>query len=47
MIPVLWLSGPPGVGKSAVAWVIYERLQGAGAAPAYVDVDQLECALRR
>jgi len=41
MIPVLWLSGPPGVGKTAVAWEIYQRLQRAGADPAYVDVDQL------
>ena len=41
MIPVLWLSGPPGVGKTAVAWEIYRRLQRAGADPAYVDVDQL------
>jgi adenylylsulfate kinase-like enzyme len=41
MIPVLWLCGPPGVGKTAVAWEIYRRLQRAGADPAYVDVDQL------
>ena len=41
LIPVLWLSGPPGVGKTAVAWEIYRRLQRAGADPAYVDVDQL------
>src|SRR4029079_1518738 len=41
MIPVLWLSGPPGVGKTAVAWEIYRRLARAGADPAYVDVDQL------
>jgi adenylylsulfate kinase-like enzyme len=40
-IPVLWLTGPPGVGKTAVAWEIYRRLQRAGADPAYVDVDQL------
>ena len=41
MIPVLWLGGPPGVGKTAVAWEIYARLERAGSAPAYVDVDQL------
>ena len=40
-IPVLWVSGPPGVGKTAVAWEVYRRLARAGAAPAYVDVDQL------
>jgi adenylylsulfate kinase-like enzyme len=41
MIPLLWLCGPPGVGKTAVAWDVYQRLQRAGRAPAYVDVDQL------
>jgi RecA/RadA recombinase len=41
MIPILWLSGPPGVGKTAVAWEIYQRVQRSGADPAYVDVDQL------
>ena len=41
MIPVLWVTGPPGVGKTAVAWEIYGRITRAGAAPAYVDVDQL------
>ena len=41
MIPVLWLTGPPGVGKTAVAWEIYQRLQRAGDDVAYVDVDQL------
>ncbi len=41
MIPVLWLAGPPGVGKTAVAWDIYQSLQRGGADVAYVDVDQL------
>jgi adenylylsulfate kinase-like enzyme len=41
VIPVLWVTGPPGVGKTAVAWEVYGRLARAGAAPAYVDVDQL------
>lgn len=41
MIPVLWVTGPPGVGKTAVAWEVYGRLTHAGAGPAYVDVDQL------
>jgi adenylylsulfate kinase-like enzyme len=41
VIPVLWLCGPPGVGKTTVAWEIYARLDRAGSAPAYVDVDQL------
>jgi adenylylsulfate kinase-like enzyme len=41
MIPVLWLTGPPGVGKTAVAGEIYQRLQRAGDDVAYLDVDQL------
>jgi adenylylsulfate kinase-like enzyme len=34
---VLWLCGPPGVGKSTVGWVLYRGLSGA----AFVDIDQL------
>lgn len=40
-IPVLWLCGPPGVGKTAVAWSVYRRLVEIGAEPAFVDIDQL------
>jgi adenylylsulfate kinase-like enzyme len=40
-LPVLWLCGPPGVGKSAVAWEILTRLAGAGISTAHVDIDQL------
>jgi adenylylsulfate kinase-like enzyme len=40
-VPVLWLCGPPGVGKTAVAWEVYTRLVRARRAPAYVDVDQV------
>ena len=37
-LPVLWLCGPPGVGKSTIAWKLFEGLpEGA----AYVDIDQL------
>ena len=39
--PVLWLFGPPGVGKSTVGWEIYRRLAARGIACAYVDIDQL------
>jgi len=35
--PVLWLCGPPGVGKSTIGWHIRHRLTGA----AFVDIDQL------
>ena len=37
MLPVLWLCGPPGVGKSTVAWSLFRERAGAG----YVDTDQL------
>ena len=36
-LPVLWLCGPAGVGKSTVGWDLFTRLPGA----AYVDIDQL------
>ncbi|GAA4918708.1 AAA domain-containing protein [Stackebrandtia albiflava] len=39
--PVLWLCGPPGAGKTTVAWRLYRELRDAGAAVGYVDVDQL------
>jgi adenylylsulfate kinase-like enzyme len=41
LIPVLWLCGPPGVGKTAVGWEIFGQLAGAGIAAGYVDIDQL------
>ncbi|QPP08432.1 AAA family ATPase [Streptomyces bathyalis] len=40
-IPVLWLCGPPGVGKTAVGWELYSRCARAGTGTAYVDIDQL------
>lgn len=36
-LPVLWLCGPSGVGKSTVAWELFTGLPGAG----HVDIDQL------
>ncbi|MGY0058531.1 hypothetical protein ACWY4P_18595 [Streptomyces sp. LZ34] len=40
-IPLLWLCGPPGVGKTTVGWEIYSQLRRAGVETGYVDVDQL------
>ncbi|HEY8788742.1 MAG TPA: AAA family ATPase [Actinopolymorphaceae bacterium] len=39
--PVLWLCGPPGVGKSTVGWELFAELDRAGVAAGYVDIDQL------
>ncbi|MEU2615301.1 hypothetical protein ABZ570_27535 [Micromonospora sp. NPDC007271] len=41
VVPVLWLCGPPGVGKTAVGWDIYSALIRSGVQTGYVDVDQL------
>ena len=40
-LPVLWLCGPAGVGKSTVAWQLFTELALAGAHLAFVDTDQL------
>ena len=40
-LDVLWLFGPPGVGKSVVGWEVYSRLIDRGRPCAYVDIDQL------
>ncbi|MFN8192719.1 MAG: hypothetical protein U0R80_00380 [Nocardioidaceae bacterium] len=38
---ILWLHGPPAVGKSVTAWELLNRLAADEPATAYVDIDQL------
>lgn len=40
-VPLLFLSGPPGVGKTTVSWDIFDKLVADGCRPALVDIDLL------
>ncbi|MFC4014258.1 adenylyl-sulfate kinase [Nonomuraea purpurea] len=40
-LPLLWLSGPTGVGKSTVGWEVFEQLSRSGVKTAFVDADQI------
>ncbi|MEU3169618.1 hypothetical protein [Streptosporangium sp. NPDC006930] len=40
-LPLLWLSGPTGVGKSTVGWEVFAQLSRAGVKTAFVDADQI------
>lgn len=40
-VPLLLISGPPGVGKTTVAWEIFDVLVGQGESPAVADIDLL------
>ena len=40
-LPVLWLYGPSGVGKTTVAWELFVRLAREGVPTGFVDIDQL------
>jgi hypothetical protein len=44
-LPVLWLCGPPGAGKSAAGWALYDGLARPGARAGFVDIDQLGMCL--
>jgi adenylylsulfate kinase-like enzyme len=41
LVPLLWLCGPPGVGKTEVGWELFTQLKRAGFAAGFVDIDQL------
>jgi adenylylsulfate kinase-like enzyme len=40
-VPVLWISGPPGAGKTTAGWAVYSALSRTGTAVGYADIDQL------
>ncbi len=40
-LPVIWICGAAGAGKSAAAWGLFEELVAAGKRVAYIDIDQL------
>jgi adenylylsulfate kinase-like enzyme len=40
-VPVLWVCGPSGVGKTSVGYALFSQLSQAGTATAFVDLDQL------
>jgi adenylylsulfate kinase-like enzyme len=41
LVPVLWVCGPAGVGKSMVSWQLFTELSQAGVQVAFADTDQL------
>jgi DNA polymerase III delta prime subunit len=40
-VPLLLISGPPGVGKTTVAWEVFDLLVSRGENPAFADLDVL------
>jgi predicted ABC-type ATPase len=40
-VPVLWITGPAGVGKSTVSWQLFSEAAGCGMRVAFADADQL------
>ncbi len=45
LVPVLWLYGPAGVGKTTVAWELFTQLTRGGTPTGYVDIDPAMCAV--
>ena len=43
-VRILWLFGPPGVGKSVTAWELLNLLSNRNEPTAYIDIDQLGMA---
>ena len=39
-VPILWITGPAGVGKSTVSWQLFTELAEAGVHVAFADADQ-------
>ena len=44
VVRILWLFGPPGVGKSVTAWELLNLLSDRNEPTAYIDIDQLGMA---
>jgi adenylylsulfate kinase-like enzyme len=40
-LPILWLCGAIGVGKSSVGWELFTQVRASGIAAGYADADQL------
>ena len=40
-VPVLWITGPAGVGKSTIGFQLYLRCRRAGLTAGYIDLDQI------
>jgi Mrp family chromosome partitioning ATPase len=40
-VPVLWITGPAGVGKSTVSWQLFTEAASSGTRVAFADADQL------